>query len=50
MVEIFRERLKVDLIMGGYFFRLYSGHDKVEDVFYSRKNFARPELQRSPHR
>ncbi|XP_059476410.1 S-adenosylmethionine decarboxylase proenzyme isoform X2 [Neocloeon triangulifer] len=28
----------------------YAGFDEVEDVFYSRKNFKRPELQHSPHR
>ncbi|KAJ9578565.1 hypothetical protein L9F63_005215 [Diploptera punctata] len=27
----------------------YAGFDEVEDVFYSRKNFKRPELQMSPH-
>ncbi|KAB7497375.1 S-adenosylmethionine decarboxylase proenzyme [Armadillidium nasatum] len=28
----------------------YSGFDNVQDLFYSRKNFKRPELQRTPHR
>ena len=28
----------------------YAGFDKVEDIFYSRKNFARPELQLMPHK
>ncbi|KAL7669010.1 hypothetical protein ACOME3_009686 [Neoechinorhynchus agilis] len=28
----------------------YAGFDSVEDVFYSRKNFMRPELQPVPHR
>ncbi|XP_021958466.1 S-adenosylmethionine decarboxylase proenzyme isoform X2 [Folsomia candida] len=28
----------------------YAGFDEVEDVFYSRKNYKKPELQRSPHR
>ncbi|CAG7675280.1 unnamed protein product [Allacma fusca] len=28
----------------------YTGFDAVENVFYSRKNYKRPELQRSPHR
>lgn len=28
----------------------YAGFDEVEDVFYSRKNFKRPELQHTPHR
>ncbi|XP_015523420.2 S-adenosylmethionine decarboxylase proenzyme isoform X2 [Neodiprion pinetum] len=27
----------------------YTGFDEVEDVFYSRKNYKRPELQISPH-
>ncbi|XP_021920742.1 S-adenosylmethionine decarboxylase proenzyme [Zootermopsis nevadensis] len=27
----------------------YAGFDEVEDVFYSRKNFKRPDLQMSPH-
>ncbi|XP_018021863.2 S-adenosylmethionine decarboxylase proenzyme-like [Hyalella azteca] len=27
-----------------------SGHDAVQDLYYSRKNFKRPELQVSPHR
>ena len=26
-----------------------TGFDYVEDVFYSRKNFKRPDLQSSPH-
>ncbi|XP_015126743.1 S-adenosylmethionine decarboxylase proenzyme [Diachasma alloeum] len=28
----------------------YTGFDEVEDLFYSRKNYKRPELQNSPHR
>jgi len=28
----------------------YAGFTKVEDVFYSRKNFKRPDLQKDPHR
>uniref|UniRef100_A0A1B6HA52 S-adenosylmethionine decarboxylase proenzyme n=1 Tax=Homalodisca liturata TaxID=320908 RepID=A0A1B6HA52_9HEMI len=28
----------------------YAGFDQVEDVFYSRKNFKRPDLQKNPHR
>ncbi|KAK4297857.1 hypothetical protein Pmani_029757 [Petrolisthes manimaculis] len=28
----------------------YSGYDCVQDLYYSRKNFKRPELQTSPHR
>lgn len=28
----------------------YTGFDTVQDVFYSRKNYKRPELQQSPHR
>jgi len=28
----------------------FSGFDTVEEIFYSRKNFQRPELQRHPHR
>ncbi|KAF4526461.1 hypothetical protein B566_EDAN014073 [Ephemera danica] len=28
----------------------YAGFDEVEDVFYSRKNYKRPELQLMPHR
>ncbi|KAK8392834.1 hypothetical protein O3P69_013102 [Scylla paramamosain] len=28
----------------------YAGYDTVQDLFYSRKNFKRPELQVSPHR
>jgi len=27
----------------------FSGFDAIEDVFYSRKKFARPELQKAPH-
>lgn len=27
-----------------------AGHDSVQELFYSRKNFKRPEMQRSPHR
>ncbi|KAG8231396.1 hypothetical protein J437_LFUL011332 [Ladona fulva] len=27
----------------------YAGYDEVEDVFYSRKNFKRPDLQLAPH-
>ncbi|XP_043278726.1 S-adenosylmethionine decarboxylase proenzyme [Venturia canescens] len=27
----------------------YTGFDQVEDLFYSRKNYKRPELQISPH-
>ena len=25
-------------------------HFKIQDIFYSRKNFSRPELQLKPHR
>ena len=28
----------------------YTGFDTIEDIFYSRKNFERPELQLKPHR
>jgi len=28
----------------------YAGFDEIEDVFYSRKNYKRPELQIMPHR
>jgi len=28
----------------------YAGFDQIEDVFYSRKNYKRPELQLLPHR
>ncbi|KAG0712402.1 S-adenosylmethionine decarboxylase proenzyme [Chionoecetes opilio] len=28
----------------------YAGYDVVQDLYYSRKNFKRPELQMSPHR
>ncbi|XP_042207260.1 S-adenosylmethionine decarboxylase proenzyme-like isoform X1 [Homarus americanus] len=28
----------------------YAGYDHVQDLYYSRKNFKRPELQVSPHR
>jgi S-adenosylmethionine decarboxylase len=28
----------------------YTGFDYVEDVFYSRKNFKRPDLQMNPHK
>ncbi|XP_034937427.1 S-adenosylmethionine decarboxylase proenzyme [Chelonus insularis] len=28
----------------------YTGFDQVEDLFYSRKNYKRPELQIAPHR
>lgn len=28
----------------------YSGFDVIEDIFYSRKNFGRPELQMKPYR
>ncbi|XP_047109291.1 S-adenosylmethionine decarboxylase proenzyme isoform X1 [Schistocerca piceifrons] len=28
----------------------YAGFNEVEDVFYSRKNFKRPDLQLSPHK
>lgn len=28
----------------------FTGFDKVEDVFYSRKNFERPELQKDTYR
>lgn len=28
----------------------YAGFDTIEDVFYSRKNFERPDLQKGPHR
>ncbi|CAG0879225.1 unnamed protein product [Cyprideis torosa] len=27
----------------------FAGFDRVEDIFYSRKNFARPDLQPQPH-
>ena len=27
----------------------YAGFDRIEDIFYSRKNFERPELQLQPH-
>lgn len=27
-----------------------TGFDDIDDVFYSRKNFKRPDLQSSPHR
>lgn len=27
----------------------YAGFTEVEDLFYSRKNYKRPELQMSPH-
>jgi S-adenosylmethionine decarboxylase len=30
--------------------KCYAGFDTVEDVFYSRKNFERPDLQLKPHR
>ncbi|KAE8751800.1 hypothetical protein FOCC_FOCC001649 [Frankliniella occidentalis] len=30
--------------------KLHAGFNAYEDVFYSRKNFKRPELQKSPHR
>ena len=29
--------------------RIHCGFDAVEDIFYSRKKFARPELQKYPH-
>ncbi|KAK2710920.1 hypothetical protein QYM36_012182 [Artemia franciscana] len=28
----------------------YSGYNDIEDLYYSRKNYKRPELQRMPHR
>jgi len=28
----------------------YAGFDEVQDLFYSRKNYKRPELQQQPHR
>lgn len=28
----------------------FAGFDEVQDLFYSRKNYKRPELQREPHR
>ena len=28
----------------------YTGFDTIENIFYSRKNFERPELQMKPHR
>ncbi|MCL4121651.1 UNVERIFIED_CONTAM: hypothetical protein GTU68_037804 [Idotea baltica] len=28
----------------------YGGYDSVQDLFYSRKNFKKPELQATPHR
>jgi S-adenosylmethionine decarboxylase len=27
----------------------FCGFDSIQDVFYSRKKFMRPELQKSPH-
>ncbi len=30
--------------------KLFTGYDTIEDIFYSRKNFERPELQLKPHR
>lgn len=30
--------------------REFTGFDEVEDVFYSRKNFERPELQKDTYR
>merc|ERR1719167_705769 len=30
--------------------RKYTAFDTVEEIFYSRKNFQRPELQKHPHR
>jgi len=30
--------------------KVYTGFDTIEDIFYSRKNFSRPELQLKPHR
>jgi len=30
--------------------RRYAGFDEVQDLFYSRKNYKRPELQQEPHR
>jgi len=30
--------------------KLFAGFDGIEDIFYSRKNFERPELQLKPHR
>ncbi|OQR73093.1 S-adenosylmethionine decarboxylase proenzyme isoform 2 [Tropilaelaps mercedesae] len=32
-----------------YIITQYTGFDKVRDVFYSRKNYMRPELQDKPH-
>eukprot|EP00095_Tigriopus_kingsejongensis_P005325 maker-scaffold123_size333416-snap-gene-2.18 protein:Tk05325 transcript:maker-scaffold123_size333416-snap-gene-2.18-mRNA-1 annotation:"s-adenosylmethionine decarboxylase proenzyme-like" len=29
--------------------KTYAGFDTIEDIFYSRKNFERPELQMMPH-
>jgi len=28
----------------------YAAFDEVQDLFYSRKNYKRPELQQEPHR
>jgi S-adenosylmethionine decarboxylase len=28
----------------------FAGYDEVQDLFYSRKNYKRPELQQEPHR
>jgi len=33
-----------------YLVRRYAGFDEVQDLFYSRKNYKRPELQQEPHR
>ncbi|XP_057374410.1 S-adenosylmethionine decarboxylase proenzyme-like isoform X1 [Daphnia carinata] len=33
-----------------YLVQRYAGYDEVQDLFYSRKNYKRPELQQEPHR
>lgn len=33
-----------------HFVNEFTGFDEVEDVFYSRKNFERPELQKDTYR